>query len=319
MSDPQNPARRNGGQLVRIGRRWGWLAVLAVGLPLFWLIHSALISTGNPNLVPALLFFGAGLVPAAFVTFVAGRRLDFGVGPAVVGITALVGGAVGVTTAGFLEYRTLALLDVLPLIAVGVIEEVAKLVMPLVLLLFIRRRSPGDGLLIGVASGAGFAVFETMGYALVELVQSGGDLHVVDHLLVVRGLLSPAAHMAWTGLTSAALWSAASHHWQRRSVGVLVLVYAIAVALHTAWDSFDDDTLYTVLAAISLSLLVYTTHRLAGLSRAQHVTSPGTGVCSRARARFPHREEDSCGSAPSAVTSVPICRRSLPDSPPQTP
>ncbi|MBE8478306.1 PrsW family intramembrane metalloprotease [Streptomyces justiciae] len=267
MSDTQNSVRRDHGRLVQLGRRWGWLAVLAVGLLLFWLIHSALISTGNPNLVPALLFFGASLVPAAFVSFVAGRRLDFGVGSPVVGVTALVGGAIGVTTAGFLEYRTLILLDVLPMAAVGVIEEAAKLVMPLVLLLFIRRRSPGDGLLIGVASGAGFAVFETMGYAFVELVQSGGDLHVVDHLLVVRGLLSPAAHMAWTGLTSAALWSAAEHHWRRRSVGVLVLVYAVAVGLHTAWDSFDDDTAYAVLAAVSLSLLVYTTHRLAGLSR----------------------------------------------------
>ncbi|MFF5499796.1 PrsW family intramembrane metalloprotease [Streptomyces aquilus] len=274
MSDTQNSVRRDDGRLVRLGRRWGWLAVLAVGLLVFWLIHSALISTGNPNLVPALLFFGAGLVPAAFVSFVAGRRLDFGVGSSVVGVTALVGGAIGVTTAGFLEYRTLVLLDVLPMAAVGVIEEAAKLVMPLVLLLFIRRRSPGDGLLIGVASGAGFAVFETMGYAFVELVQSGGDLHVVDHLLVVRGLLSPAAHMAWTGLTSAALWSAAAQHWRRRSVGVLVLVYAIAVGLHTAWDSFDDDTVYAVLAAVSLSLLVYTTHRLAGLSRPQGVPLP---------------------------------------------
>ena len=276
MSDTQNSVRWDDGRLVRVSRRWGWLAVLAIGLLVFWLIHAALISTGNPNLVPALLFFGAALVPAAFVSFVAGRRLDFGVGPAAVGVTALVGGAIGVTTAGFLEYRTLILLDVLPMAAVGVIEEAAKLVMPLVLLLFIRRRSPGDGLLIGVASGAGFAVFETMGYAFVELVQSGGDLHVVDHLLVVRGLLSPAAHMAWTGLTSAALWSAAAHHWRRRSVGVLVLVYAVAVGLHTAWDSFDDDTAYAVLAAVSLSLLVFTTHRLAGLSRSSGISLPAT-------------------------------------------
>ncbi|MFJ3673950.1 PrsW family intramembrane metalloprotease [Streptomyces sp. NPDC090106] len=263
-------------RLLRAARRWGWLAVLAVGLLLFWLIHSALVSTGNPNLIPALIFFGSALVPAAFVTFVAGRRLAFGVGSSVVGVTALVGGALGVTTAGFLEYRTLVLLDVLPMVAVGVIEEAAKLVMPLLLMLFVKRRSPGDGLLIGVASGAGFAVFETMGYAFVELVQSGGDLQVVDHLLVVRGLLSPAAHMAWTGLTSAALWSAASRHWNRRSLGVLVLVYAIAVGLHTAWDSFDDDTAYTVLAAVSLSLLVYTSHRLAGPSRARDVSLAGS-------------------------------------------
>ncbi len=253
--------------LSRIGRRWGWVAVLLVGLLLFWLIHSALISTQNPNLIPALIFFGAALVPSAFVAFVAGRRLDFGAGMGVVAVTALAGGAIGVTTAGFLEYRTLRLLDVLPMVAVGVIEEAAKLIVPALLLLVLRDRHPGDGLLIGVASGAGFAVFETMGYAFVELVNSNGDLSAVDDLLVWRGLLSPAAHMAWTGLTAAALWSAAAHGWRRRSTALFVSVYAVAVTLHTLWDTLDSDIAYGVLAAISLSLLVYATHRLAAPGR----------------------------------------------------
>ncbi|MFH7341076.1 PrsW family intramembrane metalloprotease [Streptomyces sp. KHY 26] len=275
MSLVQESAGSEQSRLLRFGRRWGWLAVLLVGLLLFWLIHSALISTRNPNLVPALIFFGAALVPAAFVTFVAGRRLDFGVSMGVVGATALAGGAIGVTTAGFLEYRTLRLMDFLPMVAVGLIEEAAKLIVPVVLVCLIRARHPGDGLLVGVASGAGFAVFETMGYAFVELIESNGDLAAVDHLLVVRGLLSPAAHMAWTGITSAALWSAAAapRDRRKRAICVFVLVYAIAVALHTAWDSFDNDTVYVILAAVSLSFLIYATHRLAS-PRAAHARTP---------------------------------------------
>ncbi|MFH9090418.1 PrsW family glutamic-type intramembrane protease [Streptomyces sp. NPDC017673] len=268
MSLAQEPARTERSRLLSFGRRWGWLAVLLVGLLLFWLIHWALVSTENPNLVPALIFFGAALVPAAFVTFVAGRRLDFGVGTGVVGATALAGGAIGVTTAGFLEYRTLLLMDFLPMVAVGLIEEAAKLIVPLLLLLVIRDRHPGDGLLIGVASGAGFAVFETMGYAFVELINSGGDLHAVDDLLVLRGLLSPAAHMAWTGLTAAALWSAAAQRNRKAAIAKFVLVYAVAVGLHTAWDSFNSDTAYVIVAALSLSFLIYATHRLATPRRA---------------------------------------------------
>ncbi|CAM5569919.1 hypothetical protein GCM10010345_66870 [Streptomyces canarius] len=269
VSLAQEPARTERSRLLSFGRRWGWLAVLLVGLLLFWLIHSALVSTENPNLVPALIFFGAALVPAAFVTFVAGRRLDFGVGTGVVGATALAGGAIGVTTAGFLEYRTLLLMDFLPMAAVGLIEEAAKLIVPLLLLLVIRDRHPGDGLLIGVASGAGFAVFETMGYAFVELINSGGNLHAVDDLLVLRGLLSPAAHMAWTGLTAAALWSAAAAQRNRKAaIAKFVLVYAVAVGLHTAWDSFNSDTAYVIVAALSLSFLIYATHRLATPRRA---------------------------------------------------
>ncbi|MFF0050836.1 PrsW family intramembrane metalloprotease [Streptomyces sp. NPDC005498] len=256
-----------GGKLAHVGRRWGWAAVLAVGLLLFWLIHSTLLSTQNPNLVPALIFFGAAVVPTAFVVFVAGRRLDFGVGSFLVVTTALAGGAIGVTIAGLLEYRTLLLMDFLPMDAVGVIEEAAKLIVPLLLLFLIRDRHPGDGLLIGVASGAGFAVFETMGYAFVELINSGGDLTAVDHTLALRGLLSPAAHMAWTGLTAAALWSAAARHWRWRPVLTFVVVYAVAVGLHTAWDSFDDNTAYIILAVISLSLLIVTTHWLAAPRR----------------------------------------------------
>ncbi|WP_030749638.1 PrsW family glutamic-type intramembrane protease [Streptomyces sp. NRRL S-31] len=260
----QQPTRTERSRLLGFSRRWGWLAVLLAGLLMFWFIHSALVSTRNPNLVPALIFFGAALVPGAFVTFVAGRRLDFGVGVGTVGATALAGGAIGVATAGFLEYRTLLLMDVLPMAAVGLIEETAKLIVPFLVMLAIRDRQPGNGLLLGVASGAGFAVFETMGYAFVELINSGGDLRAVDDLLMLRGLLSPAAHMAWTGLTAAALWSVVTaQHRRRAAVGVFVLVFAVAVALHTAWDSFDNDTAYVILAALSLSFLIYATHRLA--------------------------------------------------------
>ena len=86
------------------------------------------------------------------------------------------------------------------LIAVGLIEETAKLIVPALLLLLGRYRRPADGLLIGVASGAGFAVLETMGYGFVVLIISHGNLSAVDGVLMTRGLLSPAAHADLTGL-----------------------------------------------------------------------------------------------------------------------
>jgi len=245
-------------------RRWSWVLVLVVGLVLFELIRRATVSTGNPNFLPALILFGAAVVPAAFVTFVAGRRLVFGVSGGTVALTALVGGVIGVVTAGVLEYRTLHRLGVLPLVGVGLIEEFAKLIVPAALLLVIRRdRHPADGLLIGVACGAGFAVLETMGYAFVVLVQSQGNLDVVDGVLFVRGILSPAAHMAWTGLAAAALWSAAVEHWHPRAIGRFVLAFVVVVALHTVWDSVGNTASYVVLAVISLALLTVTSHHLA--------------------------------------------------------
>ena len=57
----------------------------------------------------------------------------------------------------------------------------------------VRYRKQADGLLIGVAAGAGFAALETMGYAFTTLIKSGGDIpDTVDILLLLRGFLMTA-------------------------------------------------------------------------------------------------------------------------------
>jgi RsiW-degrading membrane proteinase PrsW (M82 family) len=257
---------------VLLARRWSWVLVLVVGVVLYESVRQAVADTGNPNLLPALLLLGAAVVPVAFVTFVAGRRLVFDIGGGLVFGTALVGGVVGVVTAGVLEYGTLQRLGVIPLVAVGLIEEAAKLIVPVLLVLVLRRhRHPADGLLLGVACGVGFAVLETMGYGFVVLVRSGGDLGVVEQVLFARGVLSPAAHMAWTGLTAAALWTAAAAGWSARALARFVVVYVVVVALHTAWDTLASTAADIALAAVSLGLLAWTTHQLA----APHRRTPG--------------------------------------------
>jgi len=50
------------------------------------------------------------------------------------------------------------------------------LAFPIAMFVNWRYRHEADGLLFGVAVGMGFAALETMGYALVSFVQSGGDL-----------------------------------------------------------------------------------------------------------------------------------------------
>jgi RsiW-degrading membrane proteinase PrsW (M82 family) len=247
----------------RAGRRWAWLPTLVVGVGLFELVRRALVDTGNPNLLPALILLGAAVMPAAFVAFVYGRKLDYDAPGLLLAFTALVGGVVGVVLAGVWEYHTLARLGSLPTLAVGFAEETAKLLIPAAVLLFVGYRRPANGLLLGVASGAGFAALETMGYAFVTLIETRGDLGAVDGLLLLRGLLSPAAHMAWTGLTAAALWEAAAHRWRARALVRFVLVYLVAVGLHTTWDTVHSAVAYIVLSCIGLGLLTATTHHLS--------------------------------------------------------
>src|SRR3954466_11239503 len=249
-------------------RRWSWLAVLVVGGVLFELIRQGIVETGNPHLVPALILLGAAVIPSAFVSFIAGRRLVFAVSSGTVLLTGLVGGVIGVVTAGVLEYDTLRRLGTLPMLGVGLIEEFAKLIVPAAMLLVVRRnRHPADGLLLGVASGAGFAVLETMGYAFVVLIQSRGNLAVVDDVLFSRGILSPAAHMAWTGLAAAALWDAGAHRFRGSSVARFVGAFAAVVVLHSVWGTFGSTVVYVVVSLISLALLAVTSHHLAAPHR----------------------------------------------------
>ena len=68
--------------------------------------------------------------------------------------------------------------------------------MPLVFYFIGRYRSEASGILLRVASAMGFAALETMGYAFVTLLASRGNLALLDEVLLVRGLASPAGHAA---------------------------------------------------------------------------------------------------------------------------
>jgi RsiW-degrading membrane proteinase PrsW (M82 family) len=253
--------------------RFAWVPVLMVGVVLFELVRHTLIATQNPNLVPALLLLGAAVVPISFVTLIGGLRLPYTIPTTLIALTAALGGVVGVVTAALLEYDTLYRLPWLGVVAVAVIEESAKLLVPLTILIWGRYRRPADGLIVGVAAGAGFAVLETMGYAFVTLIKSHGDIATLDGLLVLRGMLSPAAHMAWTGLAAAALWQAAARHWSRPAVARFAAVFVLAVGLHATWDGVHTLAAYIVLAAIGLSALCLTVRSLRDPSQHQLLRS----------------------------------------------
>lgn len=237
-----------------------WLRALVVGAAIYALVSVVAERTQNVHLLPAVLVLGALLIPVTFVVYVFER---LSVDPAVLPTLAVcfwAGGSIGLAAAGFLEYETLRDLGTLPMLAVGVIEESVKVAVPLWLLLGGRFRQPGAGLLFGVASGMGFAALETMGYGLVALIQSHGQIGPTEQVLLLRGLLSPVGHAAWTGLVCAALW--------RRPLSwrLVAAAFATAVALHTLWDSTDSMIARGAVGTLSGALLAIQI-RQAGLPR----------------------------------------------------
>src|SRR5919199_490386 len=243
-------------------RRWAWLPVLGVGIGLFIAVQQALVITGNPTLVPSLLLLGTLLIPVSFVVYLDGRSPAYAVPLSVLLSCALLGGVLGAALASVAEFDIMRRLGALPTVYIGLIEEAAKLLVPIAVLIFTRyRANPADGLLVGVAVGMGFAVLETLGYGFVTLLATGGDLTDAENEVLLRGVLSPAGHAAWTGLVAAALWWTYAQRGRPRALAAAVGTFVFVVVLHALWDTIHAWHSYLIIGAISFGLLLHQTHR----------------------------------------------------------
>jgi protease PrsW len=183
-----------------------WFQIFVSGLVLLFLVERTLVATGDPNYVPSAILLGAFLVPVTFTTYLYERLPDWEVPLPSLAICFVWGGVLGTVVAGTLEYDVMRSLGFLPKLGIGVIEEGAKLILPLIFYFLGRYRSEAAGIVLGVATAMGFAALETMGYGFTSLLLSKGNLGVLDGVLLARGLMSPAGHAAWTGLVCAVLW-----------------------------------------------------------------------------------------------------------------
>ena len=267
-----------------------WLWILVVGLVLFGATDLTIRLTGNVIYYPTVMVIGAFLVPVTFVTFFYRQEdlLERGVHGSNVLPTllacALFGGLIGTLAAGLLEQATMTSTSPASVAWVGPIEELAKMIVPVVVFVVARKRfrSELDGLLFGVAAGMSFAALETMGYELVALVGSQGNLNVLDETILIRGLLSPLGPAAWTGLVAATLWRERERTGRPFSLAVLGF-FLVAAALHSVWDLASSASTavvfgsYAAIGAVSLALLIWRFRQARRTAMvAPHPTLPGS-------------------------------------------
>jgi RsiW-degrading membrane proteinase PrsW (M82 family) len=251
-----------------------WISVLSIGSLLYAAVFTTLLRTKDVLYVPSLVLIGAAVVPVTFTTFVSGIRGRSGLSFAQLAVGASIGGVIGTVVAGTLEFETIRTLGSLPTLGIGLIEESAKLAVPVAILAW-RQPRPLDGLVLGVAVGSGFAALETMGYAFVALVQSGGHLGPVNHLLFVRSLAAPGGHAAWTGLACAALFAIRSSSRRWLGWARFLVVFAGVVVLHATWDSLSSDHGYLGVGGVSFILLMTVTWHLHRREVARAPAPPG--------------------------------------------
>jgi hypothetical protein len=129
-----------------------WFQIFASGLILLFLVERTLIATSSPNYVPSVILLGAFLVPVTFVTYLYERLPNWDVPLPALGVCLLWGGVFGTVVAGTLEYDLAQALGFLPKLAIGLIEESAKLIVPLGYYFFGRYRSEAAGIVLEVAT-----------------------------------------------------------------------------------------------------------------------------------------------------------------------
>ena len=232
---------------------WLFFRALAASIVLYLIFNGGYDYFRNVNLVPGMMLMGTLAVPFSTLLFFyeanvrqnvslyqilrlvfTGGILSLLVSLVFYGVVGNSGGVVG---------------EALP----GPIEEAGKLIALLVMVRSSQYHYKLNGMLMGAAIGTGFAVFESMGYALSGLLDGvvfetldnssesllDGPVAYMQQIIFIRGVLSPLGHIVWTAIAGAALWRVKGK--QPFQVGMLANgkfwhLFVICVVLHSLWD-----------------------------------------------------------------------------------
>jgi RsiW-degrading membrane proteinase PrsW (M82 family) len=123
-------------------------------------------------------------------------------------------------------------------ITIGITEELAKAITVISFVRYRKYKYILNGLLIGASVGAGFAAFETAGYALRSLLS--GDAQNLYITILWRGLLAPGGHVAWAALTGAAFCRVQGDQPFKMNMLIkfkFLRVFLLVVLMHALWDT----------------------------------------------------------------------------------
>jgi protease PrsW len=190
----------------------------------------------NANLIPGLIMMGSLAVPLStvFLFFELNTPRNVSLRQALTlvcsgGIVSLI-----VALAGF----NLANLGWMGDMQAGIVEEIGKLLAVVILVRGARYRYILNGMLFGAAVGAGFAAFESAGYAFRFLLQTNSAVEM-SSVIHLRAFLSPFGHVAWTAVAAGALWrvkGAANFNPGMLLRPQFLKTFSIPVGLHMLWD-----------------------------------------------------------------------------------
>jgi RsiW-degrading membrane proteinase PrsW (M82 family) len=221
--------------------------VLAGALATYFLLQFGWTQFHNPNRIPAMMFVGSFIVPLTVVIFFFEMNTPRNISVYQITKMLVLGGALSIITNAVLGQIIpgAGTGQLIPSLLTGALEETAKALA--LLLIITNRRYPWqiNGLLFGAAVGAGFAGFESAGYAFKPIWQNPGMpldnlVAIIQDNLTIRGLLAPGGHVIWTAIVASAIWKAKGDGpFSLSTLAELVVLrrWLTAVILHAIWDS----------------------------------------------------------------------------------
>lgn len=217
---------------------WLFARVFVVFALTFLFLYISTTVFYSLNTLPGMLIIGSFAVPFSLLIFFWEMNAPRNISIYEVAKMFFVGGASSLVATLFL-YSFLPVYDLtfVGAMIVGVVEEVGKLV---IIIYFIHKLNPKfilNGLLIGAAIGAGFAAFESAGYAF-----RFGDtfgLGAMMQVIFTRGWTAIGTHAAWSAIAGAALVLVkrkvplkSDHYLSSR----FLKLFSVPVILHAVWD-----------------------------------------------------------------------------------
>lgn len=174
-----------------------------------------------------------------------------------------------------------------------IVEEVAKGIGVLLILWGARRHfdGPVDGIVYAAWVAGGFAFTENILYFGVQLTEEGVLTAGTIEIFVIRGLMSPFAHVMFTALIGAAL-GAAAQRGARVGLGAFLLGLVPAVLLHAFWNGalffVGDFYGYYLLVQVPLFLVAIA---LVAMLRRQEMRLTQARLGEYAQAGWLHADE----------------------------
>ena len=123
--------------------RFSWILALVVGTLAYVATFVIMLLTRNPTILPTVLLVGAATIPLTVLLFAQSSKVGPLVPTRTVLVTVALGGLFGLCAAGLGETIAGLLLGKASILLVGVIEETAKLVVPLIVLGLAHRSTRG--------------------------------------------------------------------------------------------------------------------------------------------------------------------------------